>query len=460
MKATRSGNYYLTLFALALSVWIPHCASAKVIRVPSDEETLQLAANAADSGDEIVLEPGVYQQQLAIEDKRLTLRGEPGAVIRAWAGMEKSSRYIWFNLVEVTRGSIVIRDLEFEGEHLHETLNPQGGLYSAVSLDACDATVEHCRFRGFRGKREISFVTSVGIVTWNPVSLGAGVVTVNIRSNTFSDNAAAMWITGDWITEPAKFRTAFNIEDNEIFGIGPTRLGAQHGVVIACGSRGSIQRNRITGFYRFNPGIAGSAIGILGYDLNGLNTSGHVITSLQPLHIENNILTNNQQGIAMSLADNTSIVRNSFGGVGELGGDGMLVSGAKMDIQKNRFASLNRGIVLVGNDPGFGTIFGIASEVRVNANRFCDVSDTIQTEDLSFDNIIENNLECPFDPPALGVKSAVSLSWMDDGETHSVEKALSLQGPWSVVSLSPTSQDGVLSVSVPIDGTQAYFRLH
>ena len=57
------------------------------LRVPADYPTIQAAVDAAASGDTIRIAPGVYVEQTRVTNKSLTLVGQPGTILRAFAGM-------------------------------------------------------------------------------------------------------------------------------------------------------------------------------------------------------------------------------------------------------------------------------------------------------------------------------------------------------------------------------------
>jgi hypothetical protein len=113
--------------------------------------------------------------------------------------------------------------------------------------------------------------------------------------------------------------------------------------------------------------------------------------------------------------------------------------------------------LLFGNDPDFGTYLGIATNVQVTANRFCNVTNPVTVEPLATDTE-QGTLACP--PLALAIAPAVLLSWPDDGETHTLESAPDLQGPWSPMNATSAMQDGQVTVAVKTDGRHQFFRLH
>lgn len=70
---TRSGRQWLLV---AVSVLLPAIAAQAVtIRVPEDRATIQLALNAAQPGDVVVVAPGVYTEGLRMTKDGVTLRG-------------------------------------------------------------------------------------------------------------------------------------------------------------------------------------------------------------------------------------------------------------------------------------------------------------------------------------------------------------------------------------------------
>src|SRR5207244_8104854 len=64
-------------------------ATAAELHVPADYPTIQAAVDAAENGDRIQIAAGVYTGQVLISDKRLTLAGSAGTVLRAAPGMSQ-----------------------------------------------------------------------------------------------------------------------------------------------------------------------------------------------------------------------------------------------------------------------------------------------------------------------------------------------------------------------------------
>ena len=446
------------LASLALSLALPLAPSlhAAVLRVPQDQPTLQAAINAARSGDEILVAAGVYTEQAVINRKNLTLTGAPGAVLRAWPEIRPSVSYQWYLLVEVTSADVVVRGFEFQGERIDDVLPLTRNGFAAVKFaGAGHYRLEDCRIQGFRGTNTMDTFHGAGLVTWNPLSMGGGLLNLEVRGNTFIDNGASVFLTGDWMSQPSVARTSFLVESNAIHGIGLTTVGIQDGILVAAGAGGTISGNRITD--HFGPGTSPleSAYGIVAYDMWGLDQRGKVSAALQPIRIEGNTLVGNQVGIGLALGNGSVITGNSVEGPGI----GVLATGKQIDIRGNRLENLSQGLLLVGNYPGFGTILGLASDVRITANRFCDVTTPVDAQPLTTGITQQGTQLCPFPVPSLGIASATLIFWPDDGERHTLEAAPDAQGPWSTVDAIAAVDAGKISFVVTAERSHRFFRL-
>ena len=83
------------------------------------------------------------------------------------------------------------------------------------------------------------------------------------------------------------------------------------------------------------------------------------------------------------MGNGSQIVNNTFEGSSTgYRPNGMVVTGNNLQIVNNNFSDMPTGISLFGDDPYFGTYFGIASNVMLTANRFCHVDETIVVEPL------------------------------------------------------------------------------
>jgi hypothetical protein len=361
--------------------------------------------------------------------------------------------------VEVTAADVLIQGLQFEGERLNEAFTSPHYGFAALYYGAASGRVQDCVIQGFRGSNTLGLEGSTGFVNWNPLSLGGGVVNLELLHNTFADNAVSIWLAGDWIDNPGLLRTTFNVESNTISGIGPTSSDSQAGILISCGAGGVVKGNRITDHYRLGATALDPSYGIVAYDGWRLGT-GSPLVPLQVVRYEGNTLVNNQTAIGAAMANSSQFINNSIEGPGGgLTSVGLFASGTNILAGTNRFVNLTRGTVLIGNDPDWGTDLGIAKNVTLAANHFCQVTKQIQVESLVTNITEQDTLTCPYPPPSLSIAPAVLLSWPDDGETHSLESAPNLQGPWSPMNATLTVRDGQVTCPVTTDSQHRFFRL-
>jgi hypothetical protein len=353
-------------------------ATAANLKVPADYPTIQSAVDAAVNGDRIQIAAGVYTGQVLISDKRLTLAGAAGTVLRAAPGMNQP--YLAFGtrrvpLLGLLRSDVVVSGLTLEGGRLGDS--QADGWLTGIFFLGSSGRLEDCRITGFRGGTLDSAPEVVAVFIVDPVLLGTGPVNVRVVRNTFADNGASIVLLGD-ITDPTLLRTTFAVNDNIITGNGPDATGTQEGLQIGTGVSGEVMRNTIT-----DHAYVGSAdplpfsLGILA------NNNLDSVTALQPSRFEGNILRNNQLHMTLLHVDGSSVVNNSFEGTAPgLRPTGLMVSGDNVLVAANRFSDMPLGVLLFGDDPDFGTIFGLATNAGLLGNQFCHVTESIVSEPL------------------------------------------------------------------------------
>jgi hypothetical protein len=156
--------------------------------------------------------------------------------------------------------------------------------------------------------------------------------------------------------------------------------------------------------------------------------------------------------------DGSTIVDNTFDGTAPgLRPTGLALSGENLPVARNRFSNMPKGIVLLGNDPDFGTYLGIAHNAQLNTNRFCNVTNTVTVEPLAT-GLEQGTLTCGV-PPALAIAPAVLVSWPGEEDGWIIESATSVDGPWTASDATPFMQHGRHSIAVPTDGAHRFFRL-
>jgi hypothetical protein len=473
MKESWNVGKNLGLAALVLGTARAVPGGAAVLHVPADYRTIQAAVNAAASNDTVRIAAGVYVEQVVITNKTLTLAGSPGAILRARAQMGQpflaygSEGSGSVPLLGIAMGNVVVTGLTFEGERLASS-QPQS--LDAIKFFGAGGRVENCRITGFRASA-LGAVDAVGISVVNPLVLGQGVVDVQVINNTFADNWSSLWLMGDartWpppgVFHPEVLRTTFTVQGNTFTGVGPNadpglRGGVmQAGIWILAGARGDILHNVFSDYAYAGTDPTVAALGIFGLDDQDFGDAP--IKPLQPVRISGNSFQNNDVHVGIFLADQSEISNNAFTGSGMgVRPSGIVVSGNQPLIVRNRFSDLATGILVLGDDPVFGTNLGSSTNVQIDSNRFCNVTNKVDIE-LPATTTEQSTMTCPFPPPPLGIARAVMLSWPDDGEAHILESAPDLAGPWSTMNASLALQNGELTVAVKTESDQRFFRLH
>jgi hypothetical protein len=128
-------------------------------------------------------------------------------------------------------------------------------------------------------------------------------------------------------------------------------------------------------------------------------------------------------------------------------------------IANNQFENMEEGIRLMGNDPNWGTLLGIAVDAQVTSNRFCGVTTPVTLQPLASATEAGTLVICPIPPPPLAIAPAVFLSWPGEDDGWTVESATSVDGPWAASDATPFTQYGRHCIAAPTDGQRRFFRL-
>ena len=465
MKTSIASRSRTALANVLLGLAVVGPALAADLNVPADYPTIQAAVDAASNGDAIHIAAGVYAGQVLISNKSLTLSGSPGTVLRATSGMKAPYQTgFGFNLVPVLGmigSDVVVSNLTFEGEHL-ANLYPDPLYMLAIFYFGSGGRVEDCRITGFRGPSSgNSFARALQVS--NPAFLGTGTVDIQVLRNTFADNLISITLIGDSKSgthskfDPALLRTTFVVSDNTITGNGPDTTGVQYGIHIFAGATGEVSRNTITDHaYVGTTDPYPWAFGILALD--DMDFGDGPLQPIKPIRFEGNVLRNNQWHMLVIRGDGSTIVDNTFDGTAPgLRPAGLSLSGENVPVALNRFSNMSDGVVLLGNDPDFGTYLGIAHSTQLNTNRFCNVTNDVTIEPLATGTTEKGTLECG--PPPLAIAPAVLLSWPGDEDGWTVETAATVDGTWTPLIATPFLQGGRHSVAVPTDAEQRFYRL-
>ncbi|MFO1501583.1 MAG: right-handed parallel beta-helix repeat-containing protein [Verrucomicrobiota bacterium] len=301
-------------------------------QVPAKYAAIQAAVDAASDGDTIRIAPGVYTNQVTIIRKRLTMIGQPGAVLRATGDLPlaQGPAETHFPILYIRSSEVTLRGLMFEGERLAGSYLGDGELRGAL-LRNSSAIVENCAFFGFRertlGAEEATAFTATG-TSEEPVHL-------RVTDCTFADNYAAMRFIG------SGDRRSLNItlENNTIIGPGPLdRASPTAGIIIREGVGGRIAGNTIGGY-----SYTGTAAEFdISFGIEASHQANYpALGVVEQLEIEGNTLRDNQIHISLTKADESVIKNNRFqGSAPGIIPTGLAVSGKRVKIADNQFEDL------------------------------------------------------------------------------------------------------------------------
>lgn len=343
--------------------------------------TIQAAVDAANAGDQIVIRPGRYMEQVTIIDKDLTLIGREGAVVQAFPGMEETLSEVTGGAIErpiigVFNADVTIRGLTIDGANLQAD-NP---FMSGIVLFNAGGMIQN------------NVIRNVGFGTptlpldpeGNPLYQGDAILVI-----TFSDTSRTLTIEGNRAVNfnnngitaisfnssesPVSPNLTMHIARNTIIGAGPNDVVDQFGIYFI--SEGfpdpsmyatvTIENNHVRDLTTLAP-----------YPLLG---SGIVTANTNNMSIANNDVENVDIGIEAAFAYNSQIMSNQLRGTGEVssGTVGIRVSGSDIQVNRNRIRQFETGIGLHVAHP----FFGLASAVNtsLNNNQFDNVGVEIMT---------------------------------------------------------------------------------
>lgn len=358
-----------------------------VLHMPADYPTLQAALDAAQSGDEIRIAAGVYQQSSRVQGKQLLITGEEGAVLQAWPGLSSNAPT---GLLEAGPGShLTVRGLTFDGARVAEA-NSQNSILGLFFYGG-SGTVENCTFERFRGVTKLGSVWSYATFAGTPDDDQGPPNHVVIRNNQYRDNAVSIIIAGSvGNSDPNALRTTFAILDNVIEGIGATSLDFQLGISIIPGTSGLVKGNRVTEHFRSAPSQRPSSACTM--------TMWNFALPHHRVRFEGNSFLRNQQALVASEADHLEFIDNIVEGRGRtvaanLNHQGVVMAGRSVVLSGNRFSTLPTGVYLTGGT-GAGSV-----DTLLSGNRFCDVATVLKKDSNVSGTVSVGQLGCEPDSP-------------------------------------------------------------
>jgi hypothetical protein len=306
-KLTRVALIAVLAAFISLGAVVAHAA---IRNVPGTYSTIQAAVNAALSGDTIIVAAGIYDEQVVIDGKNLTLKGAGDTTILRpslpatlttlytypagtfWPGTNLSSIILVKNVNGVGAG-VTIKNLKVDGVNV--TTEPTGAdrlagiLFGESAGLVQNVTVNTIKALGGADR-------TYGI----DVSAGVTAVSVEVAGNRIN------YFLRNGIQAQGVKLTA-NIHNNTVKGPGATGPGGAvpdlsgvlaNGILFIHGVGGKASNNTIHNAHYIGP--TSRSAGILVYDL------------VQPgIVVENNEIYHVDDGVILSAGANAVIVRNN-----------------------------------------------------------------------------------------------------------------------------------------------------
>jgi hypothetical protein len=339
--------------------------------------SIQAAVDAADSGDRITIRAGKYVEQVTILGKDLTLVGRSDVVLQAPDNMQDTLSLVagveGRPIILVAEAEVSLRGLTIDGANSAEN-NPflSGIVFINSGGDIRDNIVKDVGF----GQ------PTLPIIDGQPSYQGQGMLVVNFgatprtvtieHNRIFNYNNSGITIFAEAYWEnPALANLTVNVVDNTIIGAGPTEAIDQWGLFFG-GYNFAEPQYSITGTIRKNRIQDTFTVGA--YPIPGVGIATYNTFNVE---MADNVIENANIPLAAHQAFGAQIANNHFTGPGRdvFGSTGIILSGSDDRLTENRFGKLETGIMLLVEDP----MFGSALDTTLSENRFEHVGADVMT---------------------------------------------------------------------------------
>lgn len=343
--------------------------------------SIQAAVDAANDGDRITIRPGKYVEQISIIGKNLTLIGQSGAVIEAPHGMQDTLSAVagveGRPIILVAGADVTLRGLVVDG------------LNSAAENPFLDGITFASAGGVIRGNlvRNVGFgVPTLPVIDGQPLYQGNGIVVANqmetARTIVIADNRVvnfnSVGITVFAETDPenpAESTLSAQITNNVVVAQGANDVIDQWGIFLG-GYNFSEPQFSVTGSIQGNK--VSNALSLAPHPLPGV---GIATLYTHDVAIGENSVENVNLGMVSNLAFNAVITRNQILGpkAQGMGTMGLILSGSDTFVSANRFKSLDVGLLLMVDDP----VYGSAMNTSLDDNGFEKVAVDLMTGTLT-----------------------------------------------------------------------------
>ncbi len=332
--------------------------------------TIQAAVDAAKDGDRISIRPGRYVEQVSIIDKDIILIGSPGVVIEAPHGMQDTLSAVGGiegrPIILVSGADVTLRNLTVDGVN-SAAENPflDGITFVNAGGVIRDNLVRNIGF----GEPTLPMLDGQpsyqgnGIVVANQMAIPRTIVIAGNRIIKFNSVGITVFAETD-PNSPAESTLTASVLDNVVIAQGANDVIDQWGIFL--------------GGYNFaEPGFSVTGTIKDNQIRDALTTSplpgiGIVTLYTHDVEIADNVIENANVGVAANLAFTSRIADNQMNGPRQegTGSTGLILSGSDTSVSENRFKRLDLGLLLLVDDPSFGS----ATNTAMDENRFDNVA--------------------------------------------------------------------------------------
>lgn len=320
-------------------------------------QTIQSAVNAANPGDTVLIDPGVYTEQVLISgifksNITLTAVVSQSAVVRAPQTMTGNDALIEVGIAT----GVTIDGLTLTGKHASGQV---GGVKDGVLVrDHGSVTVQNSHITQIIFDSTFNVGGSIASTNGYAVQVGDNTTpgTVTVQNSTLDNyQKGGVWVQGSNSSATVAFDT--------ITGVGPTGALAQFGVKVQSGASATINNDQIsgdryTGSNGFGRGINVTGGGTISVDTNSISSCdiGVSISSTAGALVTNNTISSNtSDGINLTSLIGTTTVRGNT--VNNNGHDGIaLINSTGVTVQSNTADNNGHDGIFVDANSALNTI--------------------------------------------------------------------------------------------------------
>lgn len=376
----------ITLLVLAMLATVTSVAQAAGLCVhPTGASkcfsTIQAAIDAANDGDRITIRPGKYVEQLTILEKNLTLIGQSGVVIEAPHEMQDTMSAVagveGRPIILVAGADVTLRGLLVDGRN-SAAENPflDGITFVSAGGEIRNNVVRNVGF----GEPTLPVIDGQplyqgnGIVVANQMATPRTIVIAENRITKFNSVGITVFAETD-PANPAESTLTAQIIDNVVVAQGANDVIDQWGIFLG-GYNFSEPQFSVTGTIRGNE--VSDALTLAPHPLPGV---GIATLYTHDVSISENSVENVNLGVASNLSFSAALIRNQILGpkMQGTGTMGLILSGSDTFVSENRFKSLDVGLLLMVEDPAYGS----ALNTSLDDNGFEKVAVDIMTGALT-----------------------------------------------------------------------------